>query len=858
MKKKTTLFALTGIILSCHLFLAGCQKTENTAINHQDVQSSNISKVDENTIVVSEIKSNGYMRLYGEESYFFEGPIPYAAHFLKDTLPDSDYKLNKEDIQYQLEKGYIIKVNEQYFYYPKDKDANVISISEAKKLTKNQKKPTSQAKKGVAGVDYPTDDGFLFENEDQILSKTDEGLVLEHNGHSHFIFYKDLKESKWSYLVPKEHIENSQSSSHSNAKQAKLSQTFDDGYVFDPKDIVAEDANGYTVRHGDHYHYIWKSSLQYGQGNTGETIGKKGQITVLDNHSLHTPTTRNNSVPLKATTEKGHTSTQSNSKKAFPGIDYPTSDGFLFDGSGVQGQTALGLLIGHGTHTHLLPYSHLIGSPWESYIPTQYLETARAEYHSSTSTQVDVEIPLSSQEGGKPNSSVEEEREAKKSYLAENLHVSKEKIKVIETDAGPAFVYPHGDHSHTILIEKVEVGKPIEDPHGDPHAHDKIGMATLKQLGFDDEIIEDILHATADTPFPSNETDSEKMREWLKTVKYLNIGQRKDPLKRAGLDLMPNVEVLGIGFTPIDDVKPILQFKKLKQLWMTSTGVKDYQFLKEIPTLEGIDLSQNGVSDLGFLEEFPNLKVVSAAGNDIEDITILAKLKALESLNLDHNKVTDLSPLADLSQLTAVSLDNNRITDLSALQNKKKLTRLYISQNPQLDISTLKTENLEELTANESNVKDLQFVKNNPNLTSLTLKNNKITELQGIEENEKLVNLDVEGNQIKTLEIEGKQESVVRLNVADNQLKNLEGVNDYKALEDLNASKNDIETLAITEPNKTLKTIDVSENHIPKEELNLNDQKIPSAIAEHFPAVEGGSIENNQPKEVDKEAKESE
>ncbi len=71
MKKKTTLFALTGIILSCHLF-GGLPKTENTAINHQDVQSSNISKVDENTIVVSEIKSNGYMRLYGEESYFLK------------------------------------------------------------------------------------------------------------------------------------------------------------------------------------------------------------------------------------------------------------------------------------------------------------------------------------------------------------------------------------------------------------------------------------------------------------------------------------------------------------------------------------------------------------------------------------------------------------------------------------------------------------------------------------------------------------------------------------------------------------------------------------------------------------------
>ncbi len=79
--------------------------------------------------------------------------------------------MNKEDIQYQLEKGYIIKVNEQYFYYPKDKDANVISISEAKKLTKNQKKPTSQAKKGVAGVDYPTDDGFLLKMKVKFFQK---------------------------------------------------------------------------------------------------------------------------------------------------------------------------------------------------------------------------------------------------------------------------------------------------------------------------------------------------------------------------------------------------------------------------------------------------------------------------------------------------------------------------------------------------------------------------------------------------------------------------------------------------------------------------------------------------------------
>ncbi|WP_156008160.1 pneumococcal-type histidine triad protein [Streptococcus ruminantium] len=841
MQKKTTLFALTGIILSCHLCLAACQKEQKPASPQQEMQSS---VVDEKMVVVSEIKATGYMRLHGEESYFVEGAIPYTAYFLKDTLAPSSYKFDKKDVQYQLENGYIVKIKDNYFYYPNKKDANVISLTEAKKITKNQKKPAKQQEKGVAGVHFPTDDGFLFENEKQILSRTSDGLVLEHNGHSHFIFYKDLKESKWAYLVPKDNVDKSQPASQSSEKKVSIVHSLDDGYVFDPKDIVAEDANGYTVRHGDHYHYIWKSSLQRGnqQARTGHA-----ETSPLVNVPQASPIYKPNIVEPRFDEEVGGSSTTPTNKKRFPGVDYPTSDGFLFDGNHVQGTSELGLIVGHGTHTHLIPYAHLIASPWESYIPAAYLEKARAEYLAHSSGQDESKKP---QEDKKPEVPSEDEAlAAKKAYLAESLHVSPEAIKVIQTDAGPAFVYPHGDHSHTILVEKVEIGKPIEDPHGDPHAHQKVGKATLKQLGFDDEVIEDILHATADTPFPADETDPEKMKEWLKTVKHLNIGQRKDPLKRPGLHLMPNIEVLGIGFTPVNDVTPVLQFKKLKQLWMTGTGIKDYSFLKQIPTLEGIDISQNEISDLSFLKDYPHLKVVSAAGNGIKDISTLATLKTLESLNLDHNEVSDLSPLSDLSYLTAISLDNNRLSDLSALQNKKNLTRLYLSKNPDLNLSTLKTENLEELTANESNVKDVQFLKNNPNLTNVTLKDNKISNLKGVEGAKKLVNLDVENNQIDSLKIDDKQESVAHLNVSGNKLKNLEGINDYKALENINASKNEIETLAIEKPNTTLKTIDVSENHIPKEELKFNEKNIPVAIAEHFPAVEGGSIENNHPKD---------
>ena len=74
------------------------------------------------------------------------------------------------------------------------------------KVTAKQgvKKKHSNAKKGqVPGVDKPTDDGFLFTSESQIKARTNDGLILDHDGHTHFIFYSDLKNSKWAYLILK-------------------------------------------------------------------------------------------------------------------------------------------------------------------------------------------------------------------------------------------------------------------------------------------------------------------------------------------------------------------------------------------------------------------------------------------------------------------------------------------------------------------------------------------------------------------------------------------------------------------------------------------------------------------------------
>lgn len=373
--------------------------------------------------------------------------------------------------------------------------------SKDKVKTKQEVKKKSKAtKKGqVPGVDKPTDDGFLFKSESQIKARTSEGLILEHDGHTHFIFYSDLKSSKWAYLIPKDGQVPADSPQLAN--QMSIA---DDGYVFNPRDIVSEDQYGYVVRHGDHFHYILKQSV----GNLAQAPSYRPTPSSNPTGHVYQPTLRP-SIPQQ----------QGTTKRQFAGIDYPTSDGFLFRGTGVTGKLSTGLLADHNGHTHFIPYEQLIASPWESLIPAEHKKAAEDAYYGRQGqAQPSPEpSPAPTPEPAPSPSDEEEEIAKKKAYLAQQLGIDESLIQVSDTDKGKVFIYPHDDHSHSTLISEIDTTKPF-DPHGNPHAHDAVGMATLKALGFDDEIIEDILHASADTPFQSDETDTEKMKAWLATV----------------------------------------------------------------------------------------------------------------------------------------------------------------------------------------------------------------------------------------------------------------------------------------------------------------------------------------------------
>ena len=735
-----------------------------------------------------------------------------------------DYKFDPKDIVSEDENGYTVRHGDHFHYIPKnkvEKPAETVkpspaiptpTLPEVNKVEKpveavkpspviptpslpevnNEEKPKVEepvvrpSVLSFAGVQFETSDGFILSDE-SIITPTSTGILVVHSGHQHFIFYKQLVNSKWEKLIPHQYLNKAKD------EYAELEKEVNDKINYlSKKNNIAKDKFSYVIT------------------SNGEAISYNGKTELLKD------------INIKENIETNNSNT--------PGTEVNNSSN---------------------------------------------------NNSSNNSATTNTEKPNNSAEGKNENSVEEREIEEKIDYVAKQLNIDKSSIKLIETAEGKAVVYPHGDHSHTILIKDIDTSKPLVDPHSNS------GAETLKKLGFDDDIIHDIQHASADTDFPTHETNVEKMKEWLKTVKYLNIGQNKDPLKRNGLDLMPNIEVLGIGYTSIDDITPVYKFKKLKQLYVSRTGIKDYSFIKNIPTLEGIDFSENDIQDISFLKDYPNLKLVSAAGNNIENIDVLKNLTNLESLNLDNNKIKDISALQNLNHLRAVSLENNNITKLDALNSKNELERLFLSNNSGLELATLKNDSLEQLTVNNTNIRDLSVVSNLPKLkkivandnkittlshlknakvlesvevnnnkidsldfenstiTSLEIKNNKLEDINNVHKLSALENLDASGNKISEFP-SNKQNKLINLTVNNNVIRTMENVNNLTALKYLTMSNNYVSTLALKEKNKTLEYLDISHNTVPKEELEIpSGGNIPKGIMSNFEKVEGGDIKEN-------------
>ena len=297
------------------------QKTENLTPN----QVSQKEGIQAEQIVIK-ITDQGYVTSHGDHYHYYNGKVPYDALFSEELLmKDPNYQLKDGDIVNEVKGGYIIKVDGKYYVYLKDVSHadNVRTKDEINRQKqehgKDEKGPSAEVSVAKLQGRYTTDDGYVF-NASDIIKDTGDGYIVPHGGHYHFIPKSDL--SAGELAAAKAYL-----SGNTTALSQPLSVTpnngvtaADDGYVFNPNDIVRDTGDAYIVRHGDHYHYIPKSSL--------------------------------NNPPSHSNTEEVGSSSSSVLSNPSPHVHHEEEDGHGFDANRIISEDSEGFVMTHGDHNH--------------------------------------------------------------------------------------------------------------------------------------------------------------------------------------------------------------------------------------------------------------------------------------------------------------------------------------------------------------------------------------------------------------------------------------------------------------------------------------------------------------------------
>ena len=356
--------------------------------------------------IVVKITDQGYVTSHGDHFHYYNGKVPFDAIFSEElVMKDPSYQLRDEHIVNEIKGGYIIKVDGKYYVYLKNASQaeNIRTKEQIEKQkqghTSDQKNDSKEVVAARAQGRYTTDDGYVF-NASDIIKDTGDAYIVPHGGHFHYIPKSDL--SAGELAAAKAYL-----SGNSSALSQPLSLTpnngvsaADDGYVFNPNDIVRDTGDAYIVRHGDHYHYIPKSSLNNHQAQSNTPS--------LESPSNSTP---NNPLPHVHHEEEEH--------------DHG------FDANRIISEDSEGFVMSHGDHNHYFFKKDL--SPDQIKAAQDHLYRNK---HSETIP--DNHSSHKPEEQHHDNHGNHHEEEHDHGFAADRV--------ISEDDKG--FVVSHGDHNH--------------------------------------------------------------------------------------------------------------------------------------------------------------------------------------------------------------------------------------------------------------------------------------------------------------------------------------------------------------------------------------------------------------------------
>ena len=354
--------------------------------------------------IVIKITDQGYVTSHGDHYHYYNGKVPYDALFSEELLmKDPNYQLKDGDIVNEVKGGYIIKVDGRYYVYLKD----------------------------VAHADN-------VRTKDEINRQKQEHV-------------KD----------------NEKVSSDVAVARSQGRYTTDDGYVFNPADIIEDTGDAYIVPHGGHYHYIPKSDLSASElaAAKAHLAGKNTQPSQLS-YSSAVSDNNTQSVAQGSTSkpESKVENLQSLLKELYDSPSdkrYSESDGLVFDPAKIISRTPNGVAIPHGDHYHFIPYSKL--SPLEEKIARMVPIGGTGSTVSTNEKPHEVasslgNIPSNPSILNNASSTLNKEISSTSDGYIFNP-------KDIVEETATAYIVRHGDHFHYIPKSN-QIGKPTLPNNG--------------------------------------------------------------------------------------------------------------------------------------------------------------------------------------------------------------------------------------------------------------------------------------------------------------------------------------------------------------------------------------------------------
>ncbi len=364
MKKKYLIGSVAVVVLSLCSYELGRHQTvsskENNRVAYVNGKSkANKGKQAENLSpdevsakeginaeqIVVKITDQGYVTSHGDHYHYYNGKVPYDAIISEELIMrDPNYTLQQSDIINEVKDGYIIKVNGKYYLYLKDPN-HTSNVRTKEEIARQRAEYSGKGHKGGAKG----------------------GAVTA-----------AVKEAR-----------------------AQGRYTTDDGYVFNPTDVIEDTGDGFIVPHGNHFHFVPKKDLspselaaaqsywdnKHKSGGTTSTPSpsptpsrpSNGGTTLPSIHyQPSTPGTQTNqgnnhhaqpSQPSHQNTPSAHQEIINLLKQLYLmplNQRHVESDGLIFDPAQITKKSSSGVAVPHGNHYHFIYYSQM--SPLEEKI----------------------------------------------------------------------------------------------------------------------------------------------------------------------------------------------------------------------------------------------------------------------------------------------------------------------------------------------------------------------------------------------------------------------------------------------------------------------------------------------------------